>query len=214
MFGESKCEDSGTYTGSALIVEELQHRVVNEYAMLAASVNLRARSFAGPTRAILLETSSRLCEFAEIHRALLMPRNPGAVELGEYLRTLCLALSRACLAERGLCLLLRETSVRVAADRAWRVGLIVSELITNAVKHGTWNEAGIIEVEILSSASNVYCRVSDNGGGSGGLSAGRGTDIVTAIAQELGGNLYRETDERGVTILLIFPHSPEASAWT
>jgi two-component sensor histidine kinase len=206
MPGNRNGGDSGAHSESALIVEELQHRVANEYAMLAASMNLRARSFAEPVRTILLDTSSRLGEFADIHRALLIPRSVIAVDLAEYLRTLCLALSRACLAERELSLLLRETTVLVAADRAWRVGLIVSELITNAVKHGTWDEAGLIEVEILSSARNIHCRVSDNGGGSNGLSAGRGTDIVAAIAQELGGNLYRETDEHGVTVILTFPY--------
>jgi two-component sensor histidine kinase len=89
----------------------------------------------------------------------LLPRSPITVDLGEYLRKLCLALTRASLAERGLSLLFREASVPVEAHRAWRVGLIVSELITNAVRHGTWEPGdGVIEVEILSGVTNVQCR--------------------------------------------------------
>jgi two-component sensor histidine kinase len=189
-----------------LLVEEIQHRVANEYAILAAGLHLRAQGCADPIQTFLMETSERLKAFAAVHRALLLPRNGIAVDLGEYLHELCMALSRASLAERGLSLLFHEASVPVEPHRAWRAGLIVSELITNAVRHGSWERAGgIIEVELLSGPSNVQCSVSDNGGGSIGLAPGRGTHIVAALAQELEGRIHRESNEHGVTVLLTFP---------
>jgi two-component sensor histidine kinase len=189
-----------------LLVEEIQHRVANEYAILVASLDLRAQGCADPIRTFLAETSERLKAFAAVHRALLLPRNGFAVDLGEYLQELCSALTHASLAERGLSLMLHEASIPVEAHRAWRVGLIVSELITNAVRHGTWHgNGGVIEVEILSGPSNVQCRVSDNGGGSNGLAAGRGTHIVAALAQELDGRIHREFADHGTTVILSFP---------
>ncbi|HEY2051340.1 MAG TPA: sensor histidine kinase [Caulobacteraceae bacterium] len=189
-----------------LLVEEIQHRVVNEYAILVASLNRRAQGCADPIRAFLVETSERLKAFAAVHRALLLPRGEIAVDLGEYLQELCSALTHATLAERGVSLVLYEASVSVEAHRAWRVGLIVSELVTNAVRHGSWKHVGgVIEVEVVSGPATVECRVSDNGGGSIGLASGRGTHIVAALAQEIGGRIHREFNEHGVTVLLTFP---------
>jgi len=207
MLNSRNTEPDGASGESLMLIEEMQHRVANEYAILAADLHLRARACVDPMRTFLTETSERLDAFAAVHRALLLPRSPLTVDLGEYLQRLCLALTRASLAGRGLSLLLREAPVPVEALRAWRVGLIVSELITNAVRHGAWKgDGGVIEVEILSNLSNVQCRVSDNGGGgSDELSPGRGTDIVAALAQALGGHIHREFDERGVTVLLTFP---------
>jgi two-component sensor histidine kinase len=135
------------------------------------------------------------------------------VDLGEYLETLCLALARAHLAERGLSLLLHPTSVAVEAHRAWKVGLIVSELITNAVRHGSWNEGdGVIEVEISTGVSDVYCRVTDNGGAPKGWWPGRGTDIIAALAHDLGGSICREFNACGATVLLNVPKLFEKGA--
>jgi two-component sensor histidine kinase len=206
MLGNQSMADNFAAGEQLLLVEEIQHRVANEYTILAASLDLRAQGCADPIRTFLAETSERLNAFAAVHRALLLPRSPITVDLGEYLRKLCLALTRASLAERGLSLLLHEASIPVEAHRAWRVGLIVSELITNAVRHGTWAPGdGVIEVEVLSGVTDVRCRVSDNGGGENGLSPGRGTDIVAALAQDLGGRIRSEFNEHGVTVLLSFP---------
>lgn len=196
-----------------LLVEEIQHRVASEYGILVANLNHRAEVSTDPIRTFLSETSERLKAFAAVHRALLLPRNSTTVDLGQYLHELCSALSRASLAERGLSLLFHKASIRLEAHRAWRVGLIVSELITNAVRHGSWERSdGVIEVELLSNLSDIQCLVSDNGGGSNGLLPNRGTLIVRALAQELGGRIHREFNGRGVSVLLIFPCRPTIRA--
>jgi two-component sensor histidine kinase len=206
MPGNQSAATNSAADEQLLLVEEMQHRVANEYAILVSSLHLRAQGCADPIRTFLEETSERLNAFASVHRALLPPRSAITVDLGEYLQKLCLALTRASLAERRLSLLLREAPVPVEAHRAWRVGLIVSELITNAVRHGAWQcDGGVIEVEVLSDPVNVQCRVSDNGGRTNGLSRGRGTEIIVALAQELGGHIHRELNDKGVTVLLTFP---------
>jgi two-component sensor histidine kinase len=207
MLGDQGMTSSSLSRQQLLLVEELQHRVANEYAIAVANLNHRARTYTDPIRTILAETSEQLRKFAEIHRVLLMPRAEGDIDLGEYLRNLCLTLTRASLADRGLSLLLYETPIPVEAHRAWRVGLVVAELVTNAVRHGSWRHGGgIIKVEILSRIGDIQCRVSDNGGGSENFSPGRGTDIVESLSHELGGCIRRELTEHGFTVLLTFPH--------
>ena len=192
-----------------LLIEEMQHRVANEYAIAIANLALRARACPDASRTILAETAARLSDFAALHRALAPPRIATTVDLGEYLRTLCLAITRANLAELGMSLLFYETEVALEAHRAWRVGLIVSELITNAVRHGSWKRGeGVITVEILSEVGHVKCRVSDNGGGSEDAPRGRGTAIIEALARDLGGHIRREFNKDGVTVHLTVPCGP------
>jgi hypothetical protein len=72
------------------------------------------------------------------------------------------------------------------ADRCWRVGLIVAELVRNAARHGLSGGAGAIWVVVEDDAGYVRCSVCDNGGGSPGVRAGRGRRLVQALAAGTG----------------------------
>jgi len=95
---------------------------------------------------------------------LLPPVVDGTVDLGDYLTRLCQAKVAAELERRGttLRLAVRSPSALDPA-RCWRVGLIVSELITNAARHGLPPGRGEIFVSVAANATQVVCRVSDNG---------------------------------------------------
>ena len=192
-----------------LLIEEMQHRVANEYTIAIASINFIARGCDEHTRFILAGASQRLRNFATVHRAMQPPRNNDRLDLCRYLRELCLALTRAHLAERGVSLTLCEAPVALEARRAWRVGLILSELITNAVRHGNWPaHGGHIEIEVRPGIRHIQCLVSDNGMGASGASAGRGTRILEALAHELGGQMHRTFSDAGANIVLTFPRDP------
>ncbi len=195
-----------------LMVAELEHRIANEYALAVASLSLAAaRSKDAETTAALAGAAQRLRDFADAHRALQAPAAPGPADLGDHLQRLCDALVRASLAERGIGLTLVREEIILDAEQCWRVALIVSELITNAVRHGLHGKPGEIHVEIGASASVVYCRVSDNGRPSGPEGAGRGTRLITALAQELGGHFDRIRGPTGTTAVLWFPRQAEVS---
>jgi two-component sensor histidine kinase len=189
-----------------LLIEEIRHRVANEYALAISSIELLARDCDDRSRSILARAADRLSDFANVHQFLQPPRRVCQVDLCHYLGTLCAALMRASLADRGLSLTFRESRVPLAAHRAWLVGLILSELITNAVRHARWAQnGGAIEVEVTSSDKNVHCRVSDNGGLTEEPLPARGTHIIEALARELGGCLHSEFGSDGATVLLTFP---------
>jgi two-component sensor histidine kinase len=192
---------------SLLLLAEMTHRVSNEYALAISSISLAAaRSSSLEAKATLAEAAGRLRDFADAHRALQAPA-PGAVlDLSDYLRSLCSALVRASLAERGIRLTFVEEPVELDAERAWRVGLIVSELITNAVRHGLGGRNGEIIVVVMGRESGeIHCRVTDNGRGDGEFRPGRGSGIVDALAVELGGQVERQFTASGTTVLLSFP---------
>jgi two-component sensor histidine kinase len=203
----------GALPQSLLLLAEMTHRVSNEYALAISSISLAAaRSSNAEAKAALAEAAARLRDFAEAHRALQAPMAAGAMDLSAYLQRLCGALVRASLAERGIRLTFVDQPVELAADRCWRVGLIVSELITNAVRHGLGGRAGEIVVAVMvKDSGEVHCRVTDNGGSDDDAPRlGRGSHIVDALAAELGGVVERQFTASGTTVLLLFPQRADA----
>jgi len=195
-----------------ILVEEMQHRVADEYALAVSSISLLARGCDKYSQSVLAHATDRLRDFAAVHNALQPPRSTGSIDLCGYLRTLCFALTRASLAESGVSLVLHELPVVLEARRAWCVGLILSELVVNALRHGAWPpQGGVIEIAVGSGAQDIRCCVSDNGGGARHPLPGRGTHILESLARELGGQIRRHFANTGTTILLTFPKIPEVS---
>jgi two-component sensor histidine kinase len=67
-----------------------------------------------------------------------------------------------------------ERTFQMNSERCWRLGLIVSELVTNAECHAFRNGGGLIRVELLPSLSFIECRVTDNGAGEANTCPGHG----------------------------------------
>jgi two-component sensor histidine kinase len=196
----------GRATEPLLLVEEISHRVVNEYAGAIAAINFEATRIAdADARAALRRSSDRLQAFAEAHRALQAPAAPGDMCLDDYLDRLCAALSEASLRERGVKLILVEDNVTLAAEQCWRVGLIVAGLITNSVQHGFDGSKGMIVVEVRQAGNEIVCTVADNGGCALNPTPSRGHRVVERLARELNGEIRWRFGPNGVTASLSFP---------
>lgn len=204
-----------------LYVVELLHRVSNEYASAISLASVMAsRASSSEAKSALKNVVEHLVQLAEAHRVLLPPLSDGTADLGDYLTRLCQAKVAAELGRRGTTLRLAVVS-SVALDhaRCWRVGLIVSELITNAARHGLPSGRGEIFMSVAADAGQIVCRVSDNGEASAAFRPGLGTRLVDALAAELDGHVERRFGESGTTITLTFParshrypHWPESPA--
>ena len=91
------------------------------------------------------------------------------------------------------------------------MGMIVVELITNAVRHAFDGQGGKIEVECRRSGAFVECLVSDNGSvSSADVRPGSGLKIISALAQELGASFKFNFGEDGSQAVLITPVEPDA----
>jgi two-component sensor histidine kinase len=173
-----------------LLVEEISHRVINEYAQAIAGIRLAARGIApGDAQSVLATAATRLLSFAEAHRALQAPASQGNLDLADVLGRVCATMSVARLQERGISLTLSAASVPLAAERCWRVALIVAELITNSMRHGLHGGPGNIGVEVETGGPATICRVVDDGCGKEPIEPGRGFDLVTGLASEIGGTV-------------------------
>ena len=170
------------------LVEEISHRVFNEYAEAIALLTLaasRSRTTADPA---LTQAADRLRAHAETHRALLAPRTDSPIDLGQYIGTLCKSISGASLGERGIHLRLSTEEIWIDGARGWRLGLIVAELIQNAVRHGLQGRQGNIGVVVRKAGLRIQCIVTDDGRAATNPPEGRGRRLVRALVAELQGS--------------------------
>jgi two-component sensor histidine kinase len=103
-------------------------------------------------------------------------------------------------------LLFSADDLRLEGERCWKLGLIVSELLTNVARHAQF-DAGHPElrVELMVRGNVVKCRVSDNGSAPEPIRRGRGLTIIGELASSLGGRVHTSCATEGSYILLTFP---------
>jgi hypothetical protein len=97
---------------------------------------------------------------------------------------------------------------QMSSERCWRLGLILSELITNSARHAFRDSGGLIRVELLPSRAFVECRVTDNGVGEANIRRGRGLEIVEGLTKSLQGSIDQHFGPQGETSVLIIPLCP------
>ena len=188
-----------------LLLREFSHRINNEFASAIGALSIAARSANDEAKPALAAVQDQLQMYARVHHALQMPEHTSRIDAAAYLRQLCRAISRSRLESKDIELLLVERTFQLNSERCWRLGLIVSELITNAERHAFRNGGGSIRVELLPSLSLVECRVTDNGTSKANTRPGHGLKIVEALAKSLGGTIDQRFGPRGATAVLIFP---------
>ncbi|MBA2920666.1 hypothetical protein GON01_06595 [Sphingomonas sp. MAH-20] len=195
---------------SLALVEELNHRVVNEYAEAISSLSLAASSTGDPiAKAAIDRAASRLRDHAAAHRTLMPPAVPDDADLGAHVSRICEAFTRATLAQRRVRLVLTTAEVRLPADQCWRIGLILVELIRNAARHGLGGSEGQISVSIEERIGILVCEVRDNGRPSVRTVPGRGQGLIRGLVNELGGRVdWSFTVEGAVATMRIPVEAP------
>ena len=203
---------SGVSDEARLLLREFSHRINNEFASAIGAISIAAaRSADDEAKVALAAVQDRLQNYVLVHHALQMPEDVSCIDAAAYLRQLCWAISRSKLERKGIELRFVERTFRMNSERCWRLGLIVSELITNAERHAFRNGGGSIRVELLPSLSFVECRVTDNGTAEANARPGHGLKIVEALAKSLGGTIDQRFGPHGATAVLIFPADMDTS---
>jgi two-component sensor histidine kinase len=185
------------------LIDEISHRVVNEYAEAIRALGLAAAASLD-TRAQIALTSAavRLRAQAEGHRALQAPVVDGPMNLAEYIGQLCGRLAKALFAERCFRLTVDADETWLDAEHCWRVGLIVAELVRRAARHAS---AGAVWVEITESSGRLKCQVFDDGRGALFGRTDHDNGPVRSLARELGGSIDWLFAPGGCCVRLEFP---------
>src|SRR6202035_5860197 len=177
-----------------VLLEELQHRVANSLQIIAAIILMKSRSVTSEeTRLHLQDAHNRVMSVAAVQQHLHLSGTAGPIELAPYLSKLCKSLTTSMIGSgRSIALNVNSEGGSVTSREAVSLGLIVTELVLNAVKHAFPDDKSDrqIAVGFDVAGSNWKLSVADNGiGAPVGVLAqektGLGTSIINALAQQL-----------------------------
>jgi len=199
------------------LVKEIHHRVKNNLAIMVSLINMQVRRIKHPEAlAALQDTQARLSSMSLLHDIIFRSGRMDQVEVKGYLESLCgqLAQSFGMSAPRVEIRSHLPAALMLKTDQAEPCGLIVSELVSNAIKHAfPADRQGEIMVElILDKPDSIILRVSDNGIGlPDTLKLDQvqsvGLTLVKVLTQQLGGTLDIRR-EHGSCFEIHFPLLP------
>ena len=196
---------------TGLLLDEMSHRVKNKFAMVSSIISLQARRSAPEARQALEEIARRVSVIAAVHDYLQLSRHEGLIEMSEYLPRLCQSLKDALLGHRAITLTTDIAPISMPPDRALAIGLIVNELVTNAVKYAFPAErTGQIGVQLRVQPNLCVLTVEDTGQGfAKDAESGLGSRLVTTFANQLGGKAnWTAAESTGCKVVVDFPHHP------
>jgi len=180
-----------------ILLREVYHRVKNNLQLVDSLLKMQAAQLTDPdARTALLNLRHRVYALGLVHHQLMDSANLQTFDIGPFLKELSSNIVEAG-AQQGVSLAVQAIPLDVGLDFAIPLGLIVAELVTNALRHAFPDGAGHISV-ILEPGDDgmVMLVVSDDGQGRPGLEtssdtwrAGMGTQIIAALVDQLEGTM-------------------------
>ncbi|HYD27967.1 sensor histidine kinase [Brevundimonas sp.] len=200
------------------MLREVNHRVGNSLQLVSTFMSLQLRHLADDgARAALKEAKARIEAVAHVHRRLYTSDDMSSVAMDEYLEGLIAELGKSLAPGAGSPVLkLTAAPLSVSTDQAVSIGVIVTELVTNAVKYAYRPGQGG-EIRILFApdgrAGRAVLTVEDDGPGLGDgkpRGTGLGGRIVSAMASGLRAAIEYDPTHSGVRARLAFDLQPVA----
>jgi two-component sensor histidine kinase len=192
----------------SVLLAELAHRVANNFATIAALIRQKSISVADPqAKWALEETIVQVGVMARIHGRLCIGDKNAFFDSQTFLQELCEDIGASVGSLRPLSIECAAISHSLPVADAVPLGLIVNELITNAIKYAFPDgRAGTITASLDKFGDQLRLTVQDDGVGLRGSVQGTGIGhrLVHALAQQLGANIAIRSDGRGTVISITF----------
>src|ERR1700710_1885965 len=200
-----------------VLLREVNHRVGNSLQIIASLLHLQANSSnQDGVKAALSNAMGRVAAVAQVHRRLYTSHDLKSVLLNQYLEALLEDLRRSAEGNKMSRLTLKAEPIEIDPDRAVAIGIIVNELVMNAVKYAYPDGAGPIHVVLNANGDDLELSVTDDGVGlhvkTDPRSTGMGQRIVTAMATKLDASVERDPNHAGTRIVLRFRRATAAPA--
>jgi two-component sensor histidine kinase len=192
----------------SILLRELAHGVANNFAIVAALLRTKSAAVSdADARTVLNEAIEQIVVMGRVHRRLRAEDRKAMLDSAVFLHDLCYDL-KAIVLGRPLAIECRTDSHQLCMDQAVVLGLIVNELVTNAVKHAfPCGRAGRVRIGFEALRDELRLTVEDDGVGFGPPSATetQGQDLIGGLLQQVDGRLEVKSSSRGSSFRISIP---------
>lgn len=194
-----------------VLLKEIHHRVKNNLQVVSSLLNLQSRTISDATAlAAIKEGRDRVKSMALLHQNLYQDDNLTGVDVKNYIELLTQSLFNSYNINKDAIALSTDIqNIQLDVDTVIPIGLIVNELISNALKYAfTETEKGLIEISLVQSTNQLLLEVKDNGKGMpidwnyNNVSASLGYQLIKSFVQKMKGELLVHS-QQGTQIKII-----------
>jgi two-component sensor histidine kinase len=193
----------------AMLMKEIHHRVKNNLQIISSLLNLQIRSEMGDDATNALESSrDRIMAMSIVHQQLYQNNSLDLVDFDKYLKQLIESMQRV---YSNIQMIVHCGPVQLKTDIAVPLSLIVSEVITNACKHGFKTQLNAaITIDVQKSGQNsVILKIRDNGIGFSkqekwDKSSSLGFEIIKTLTDQINGTVDCESSSDGTIFTFEF----------
>jgi len=200
------------------LLKEVHHRVKNNLQIISSLLALQADAAAPELTRPLLESAVRVRSMALIHQQLYLADDLSHIDLGDYARSMARELVASLAPDARA--EIDADAVPVSVDEAVPCGLVLNELLTNALKHGRSPDGRArVAVTLRDHGDRYTLIVRDHGPGlpadfdlqRAGDAASLGMKLVVSLVQQLRADLSFRTDDGAWVELRVRRHAPAAA---
>jgi two-component sensor histidine kinase len=195
-----------------VLLQEIHHRVKNNLQVISSLLNLQASTIDNlETLEAFRESQNRIRSMALIHEQLYESHDLARIDFGAYVRNLAVFLFRSYAADLGqVTLEIEADEISLGIHQAVPCGLILNELMSNALKHACpAGQAGRIRVALGANEDNITLVLGDTGVGFPAdtdyhTTTSLGLQLVSTLVDQLDGEIALE-NKNGTSFKLVFP---------
>ena len=202
----------------ALLIREVNHRVGNSLQLIASLLSIQSNAANNPAvTEALADATGRVMAVAQVHRRLYTSDDVQSVRIDQYLEALVEDLRRSAQSTVSARISLAAEPLSATPDHAVALGMIVNELVTNAIKYAYPDGKGEIRAALRNAGDGrAALIVEDDGVGSkskaGPHSTGLGQRIVRAMGDKLRAKIEPDSDHAGTRVVVTFDLAEKKAA--
>jgi two-component sensor histidine kinase len=195
----------------SILLRELAHGVANNFAAIAALIHTARESVSAhdsKAKSVLDDAIEQAKVMARVHRRLRADGQVVSLDSKVFIRELCDDLEASIARGRPISIECLADSHLLCMDHGVSLGLVINELVTNAIKHA-FPDQRVEHIRVIFAAHKQELRLSvvdDGAGFAGRHNTGMGLDLVRGLARQLGGELREHSSTAGSAFHLSVPH--------
>lgn len=204
-------ELSAALEEKTLLLHEVDHRVKNNLTMIGALLRLQSRSLGDPQLQKSLENMlERIDALAVVHRRLYQSDDITQFDIGTFAANLASDVLGST-GRKNIELIVDADHVMIPANKASATGLILNELITNAVKHAFADgRAGNLLLKVKDEGEEIRMELKDDGPGfdpHNVQTKSIGQSLVLRLSRQIKATTQWVSDQSGTRVSVVFPTS-------